>query len=133
MGKMQVINPVTEEIENEFDTHTPAEVEQIIDDVAVAWEDWRRTDFATRAKHMNKVADLLEERADDLAQIMTREMGKPLSGGVGEAKKCAWACRYYAENAEELQKQLTAALEAGSGVHVIDVTTDYSSNTKDLL
>lgn len=104
MGKMQVINPVTEEIENEFDTHTPNQVEQIIDDVAVAWENWRRTDFATRAKHMNKVADLLEERADDLAQIMTREMGKPLSGGVGEAKKCAWACRYYAENAEELLK-----------------------------
>ncbi len=38
-----------------------------------------------------------------------------------------------ATNPEELQKQLTAALEAGSGVHVIDVTTDYSSNTKDLL
>lgn len=112
MGKMQVINPATEEIEKEFDTHTPEEVEHILDEVAIAWEGWRQTSFAQRAKYMNTASELLEARADEYAMTMAHEMGKPLSGGVGEINKCAWVCRYYAENAEELLKDDILQTEA---------------------
>ena len=49
---------------------------------------------------MKKTAEILRERKDELAKLMAVEMGKPLKQGVAEVEKCAWACDYYADNAE---------------------------------
>jgi succinate-semialdehyde dehydrogenase/glutarate-semialdehyde dehydrogenase len=49
---------------------------------------------------MNRAAQILEDEKHDLARLMTLEMGKPIKSAVGEAEKCAWVCRYYADNAE---------------------------------
>jgi succinate-semialdehyde dehydrogenase/glutarate-semialdehyde dehydrogenase len=49
---------------------------------------------------MNKAAAILETDKEDLGRLMTLEMGKTFRSAVDEAVKCAWACRYYAENAE---------------------------------
>lgn len=105
MGKMQAINPATEELVAEYDTHSEEEVDQIIADVSHAWSDWRTVSFEKRAVCLNKAADLLEERAAEYAELMMKEMGKPLTDGKAEANKCAWVCRYYAENAEEFLKE----------------------------
>jgi len=104
MGKMQAINPATEELMAEYDTHLPDEVDQIVSDVDNAWVDWRKTSFSDRSAYLNKAADLLEENAPEYAELMLQEMGKPLAQGEAEAKKCAWVCRYYAENAEDFLK-----------------------------
>jgi len=50
---------------------------------------------------MKKAADILQERSDEYAQLMTAEMGKLLRSGKAEAEKCGWICNYYAENAEK--------------------------------
>ena len=50
---------------------------------------------------MTRAAKILETEKQDLARIMTLEMGKPIKGAVGEAEKCAWVCRYYAETAQQ--------------------------------
>jgi succinate-semialdehyde dehydrogenase/glutarate-semialdehyde dehydrogenase len=83
-----------------FEFATADEVEGALANGQRAFEGWRRTTFAERAERMVGAAELLERRADELAVVMATEMGKPLGEGVGEAKKCAWACRYYAEEAE---------------------------------
>ncbi len=49
---------------------------------------------------MTKAGDILESEKNELAALMTTEMGKTLRSAVDEAAKCAWVCRYYAEHAE---------------------------------
>src|SRR5207245_3714423 len=61
---------------------------------------YREVPFAERARMMIKAADILDTEKETLGRLMTMEMGKPFRAGVDEAVKCAWACRYYAENAE---------------------------------
>ncbi len=64
-----------------------------------AFERWRAAPLADRCAALTRVAGVLEARADALGRLMAEEMGKPVTQGVGEAKKCAWACRHAAEHA----------------------------------
>lgn len=60
---------------------------------------YRSSSFVERAMLMNRVAALLRERSREYAEVITREMGKPLAEAAAEVKKCAWVCEYYAEHA----------------------------------
>jgi succinate-semialdehyde dehydrogenase/glutarate-semialdehyde dehydrogenase len=62
---------------------------------------WRRVELSERVAPLRKLATLLREGEDEYAELMAREMGKPLAEGVGEVAKCVWVCEYYADNAEE--------------------------------
>jgi succinate-semialdehyde dehydrogenase/glutarate-semialdehyde dehydrogenase len=61
---------------------------------------FRKRSFSDRAKLMLRAAEILEAEKETLAHLMTLEMGKTFRSAVDEAVKSAWACRYYAENAE---------------------------------
>src|SRR5213076_1311102 len=63
---------------------------------------YRRVPFAERARMMINAGVVLESEKEHCARVMTREMGKTFRSGVDEVAKCAWVCRYYAENAERL-------------------------------
>jgi succinate-semialdehyde dehydrogenase/glutarate-semialdehyde dehydrogenase len=91
-------NPTTGEVERRFESLTDVEVSDRIGRAADTFTTYRRTDFATRAAWMRQAADVLE--ASDSAQLITREMGKPLKEAEAEVAKCAKAMRYYAEHAE---------------------------------
>jgi succinate-semialdehyde dehydrogenase/glutarate-semialdehyde dehydrogenase len=95
------LNPATGVVEREFAPHSPAEVEERIAAAHRAHLDLAATDFATRAGWMRAAADILESEADEVAVMITREMGKPLAQARAEALKSANAMRYYADNAEE--------------------------------
>lgn len=94
-------NPATGETVATYDAHSDAQVRALIDEAHERQVEWRRTSFAHRAEILRAAADELEKRSDELAALMTAEMGKPVSDGRGEAEKCAWVCRHYADNAEE--------------------------------
>jgi succinate-semialdehyde dehydrogenase/glutarate-semialdehyde dehydrogenase len=94
------INPATGQTIKTFDALTDAEVDQKIQIATEAFRSFRKLSFADRAKMMNRAADLLESEKEELARLMTLEMGKTFRSAVDEAVKCAWVCRYYAEHAE---------------------------------
>lgn len=82
---------------------TDEEVDAAIARAYARFQDYRHnTTFAQRAQWANATADLLEKEADDVAAMMTLEMGKTLKSAKAEALKCAKGFRYYAENAEKL-------------------------------
>jgi len=97
---MKVINPATGEFVREYTEHTPEEVSAGIEQTHDAFLSWKKTGFGHRAELMKRAAGVLRERKEELARLMTLEMGKPISQGVAEVEKCAWVCEYYAENAE---------------------------------
>ncbi|PKD44438.1 NAD-dependent succinate-semialdehyde dehydrogenase [Rhodohalobacter barkolensis] len=97
---LQSINPVNEELIKEYEEHTDSEIENILKRNDKAFKSWRTVDFGHRADLMRKAGDVLRNNRDEYAELMTREMGKPISGARAEVDKCAWVCDYYAENGE---------------------------------
>ena len=94
------INPATGKTIKSYDETTPEQAAAAVAQAHETWRAWRTTSFAERAKPMKKTAEMLRKRKDDLAKLMAVEMGKPLMQGAVEVEKCAWACDYYADNAE---------------------------------
>ena len=93
------INPATGEVLKKFEPLTDAQVDERIAKAAKAFQSFRKTSFADRAKWMLKAGEILEKEKAELGRLMTLEMGKTFSSAVAEAAKCATACQYYAENA----------------------------------
>ncbi len=94
------INPATGETLREFSALSAKQIEQKLQFAAGVFQTHRRTSFAERSRMMSRAAEILESEKQEFGKLMTTEMGKPLKAAIGETEKCAWVCRYYAENAE---------------------------------
>ena len=94
------INPANGQVLETFEALSDSEIERKIQLASDTFFKYRTLPFAERARMMLKAADILDNEKAALGRIMTIEMGKPLRAAVDEAVKCAWGCRYYAENAE---------------------------------
>ncbi len=93
------VDPSTGKTVKAFSPHSREEVERALAAAVRAFQRHRRTSFEERAQRMVRAAELLEAERDAYAELMAREMGKPLAGGVAEVTKCAATCRYYAQHA----------------------------------
>ena len=94
------VNPATGETIKTFDEMSEADVERCLAAAAAVHESYRLTSFAERAGWMRAAAGILDGEQDQIAAMMTTEMGKTLAAAKQEVAKCATACRYYAEHAE---------------------------------
>jgi succinate-semialdehyde dehydrogenase/glutarate-semialdehyde dehydrogenase len=94
------INPATGQLVKTFEPLTDSQIEEKLQRAADTFAKYRKAPFADRARMMMKAAAILESEKETYARIMTTEMGKTFRSAVDEAVKCAWVCRYYAENAE---------------------------------
>jgi succinate-semialdehyde dehydrogenase/glutarate-semialdehyde dehydrogenase len=93
------INPATGETEKTFDEMSDADVERCLAAAATAAASYRLTSLEDRAGWMRRAAGILDDELDQIAAMMTTEMGKTLAASRQEVAKCAMACRYYAEHA----------------------------------
>jgi succinate-semialdehyde dehydrogenase/glutarate-semialdehyde dehydrogenase len=96
---LQSLNPATGEVFAEYDELEESALDRKIQAAADAFTRHRATSFEERAQKMRRAAELLRERSGRYAELMTREMGKPIKAAVSEVEKCAWVCDYYAEHA----------------------------------
>jgi succinate-semialdehyde dehydrogenase / glutarate-semialdehyde dehydrogenase len=94
------INPATGKVLKTFEPLSCIQLQAKLAFAASAFESFRKTSFADRARWMNKAADILDAEKESFAKIMTLEMGKTFKAAVDEATKSASGCRYYAANAE---------------------------------
>ncbi|HEY1328392.1 MAG TPA: NAD-dependent succinate-semialdehyde dehydrogenase [Casimicrobiaceae bacterium] len=109
---IEAIDPATGEVIGRYDETPPGDIDGIVRAAHAAFLDWRRRSYADRAVPMRAVAELLRAQSRKLAELMAREMGKPVRDGMAEATKCATACDYYAEHAERLLARETVPTEA---------------------
>ncbi|MDN5821101.1 MAG: NAD-dependent succinate-semialdehyde dehydrogenase [Brachybacterium sp.] len=97
MTTLTAIDPTTGRVVREVPAATPAEITALIDRSQSAYGSWKDTTLAERADVLRRVATYLREHTEELAPLMTEEMGKPIGEARGEVAKSAWAAEHYAE------------------------------------
>lgn len=98
-ASITTVNPATGLDLATYPAMSDADIDSALDVAARAQLDWASTSFDDRSKVLHAGAAELRARADDLALLVTREMGKPLREARAEVEKCAVGLEYYAENA----------------------------------
>jgi succinate-semialdehyde dehydrogenase / glutarate-semialdehyde dehydrogenase len=92
------VNPFTGETEREFD-FTPTEaIDGIVGRAHAAYQEWRERSVEDRAAVVRRAAELVDERREDLARLITTEMGKRHDEATGELKLCSMILKYYADH-----------------------------------
>lgn len=92
------INPVNGVVLAQFDRWSGDELDRVLQQCARAGASWREQPVSRRCQLMHDAAEVLRSRRDELAGIITLEMGKLIAESRAEIEKCALACDYYADH-----------------------------------
>lgn len=116
MSSYAVTNPSTGETVREYDTFTDQEVDAAISNTHNAYRDWSRAaPIEARTALIARVAALHTERREQLAEIIVREMGKPLDQALAEVDFAAAIYQYYADNGAGFLADEPIQLAEGTG------------------
>ncbi|MCF8266955.1 MAG: NAD-dependent succinate-semialdehyde dehydrogenase [Ignavibacteriales bacterium] len=96
------INPADDSTIAEFEGFSRDQVDILISECNFQQNLWKNKNYKERSLYLFRAADVLEKNKVKYARIMTEEMGKPITQAYAEVAKCAWVCRYYAENTEKI-------------------------------
>lgn len=120
MSEYAVTDPATSEVVATYPTSTDAEIQAAIEAATKTGRSWARTTtVAERAALIGKVAALHEQRREQLADVIVREMGKPRDQALGEVDFSAAIYQYYADNAEKFLADEQITLLDGEGTAVV--------------
>jgi 1-pyrroline dehydrogenase len=112
-GTAEIINPATGETIAEVPEGTQADVDRAVEAAAKAWPEWREVTPAERAELLLKLADLIDEHTDELAQLESQNVGKPLAAAKDEMPVCADNLRFFAGAARILEGRATGEYMTG--------------------
>ena len=96
---LRSVNPYTGQEFHRFEELSENEIELALEKAKSTFNHWRKTSFEERAELMRKAAAVIRKRKQEFGEVMTKEMGKPITQSLAELEKCAWVCEYYADNA----------------------------------
>jgi succinate-semialdehyde dehydrogenase/glutarate-semialdehyde dehydrogenase len=99
-GSIQTVNPATGAKGKAYRAHTLDEARNIAAHCAAAQKLWRKTPIAERSRLMYAAARVMRANNSRYAALMTEEMGKTVTEGLGEVEKCAATADYFAEHAD---------------------------------
>jgi succinate-semialdehyde dehydrogenase / glutarate-semialdehyde dehydrogenase len=105
-------NPATGNLVESFEAHSLARIDEALDRSETAFAAWRLTPIAERAERLMALAGRFEAEREPLAAMATGEMGKRIAEARAEIDKCAWACRYFAEEGERFLADEAARSDA---------------------
>lgn len=111
-------NPATEEILAEHEFEDVGAAKEKVFQMRESYNLFRRASVAERCDILMRVRDILARRKFELAELITKEMGKPISQAVAEIEKCKVACEYYAQNAERFLRPEKVIVEPGVETYV---------------
>lgn len=101
MSEITTINPATEEVINHYPLMNEGEVNHLIQEMRSVQCAWANTAISERKKCLEKTATLLRQNKEMYAQLITEEMGKPITQSITEIEKCAKLFAYYATEGEQ--------------------------------
>jgi len=102
-GTMEVLNPATGETIAEVPASTAEDVDRAVQAAKKALPEWLETTPGERAEVLLKLADAIEDNAEELAELESRNVGKPLSYARDELPVCADNIRFFAGAARVLE------------------------------
>jgi succinate-semialdehyde dehydrogenase/glutarate-semialdehyde dehydrogenase len=108
----QSINPFTGEIVQSFPYLPDNELEIKLGTAEQAFSKWHKTELQERRDLMVTTARLLLKKKTSLGELITAEMGKPITQSVAEIEKCALACQYFAEHGPDFLSPVELASSA---------------------
>jgi succinate-semialdehyde dehydrogenase/glutarate-semialdehyde dehydrogenase len=108
----QSINPYNSSILKTYDTWERTQLNEALEETSHVTPQWSETPLAERCQLMTRVGEILRKKNEDLARLITVEMGKLIGESRAEVSKCALLCDYYAENAHNFLHDELVATEA---------------------
>ena len=112
MKDFQSRNPYNGDILEMYSNDSESTITSKLNKALAIETSWANIPIEEKCELLTKVADLLLDRKEEYAELITKEMGKPISQSIAEIKKCAWACDFYALNAEDLLADELIATDA---------------------
>jgi len=109
---IESINPATEALIEQYEPFSDEVVENRLQMADETQRAWKNSSFSDRSDRLNRLAEVLESNKTQASQLMTAEMGKPITQAEAEIEKSAWVCRYYAQHAEEFLSARSISTDA---------------------
>lgn len=111
----KTINPYTNEVEHEYSQATNDEIEKTLVAAHALYLKWRDGgELAERKRIITRLGELLRSKKHEMAEIMTRDMGKLIGESEGEVELCASFCDYYVERADQFLAPTPIYTESGN-------------------
>ncbi|RMT95866.1 hypothetical protein ALP39_200011 [Pseudomonas marginalis pv. marginalis] len=107
------INPANGEQIGNYPFESEAALQTALSRAAAGFRAWRGTPVAQRAQRLIALAEVLRNKAETMANIITLEMGKPITQARGEIEKCAQLCEWYAEHGPAMLNAEPTMVEGG--------------------
>lgn len=122
MAKYQSINPYTNKTFATYDNPTADQIEEAIGLAHALYKKWRHEAPETRTETLHKIAESLRNHRNEMAEIMTREMGKMIDESKGEVDLCASICDHFADKGPDMLKPQPLDSKLGDACYLKQAT-----------
>lgn len=112
MSVFQSINPYDQSIVGTYPLFDNAHIEKKISNAENAFRTWQTVPLTQKGEFLSKIANLFRQQHQQLATLITSEMGKPISEAFAEIEKCALTCEFFAQHSEAFLRDDTIHTEA---------------------